>query len=106
MNGKASLFERVLALFVLGMLLLNAPFLVIFDKNTLVLGVPVLYAYLFAVWGGLIVGVALVTHFHGGQEPLAPQNGIVASGGDPVGDSRVGLGGRDGRTTTSETESG
>ena len=46
---------RLIAAFLLGMLLLNYPLLSLFNLPRLVLGVPVLYAYIFLVWGLLIV---------------------------------------------------
>ena len=74
MNGREALSDRLLALFVLGMLLLNAPFLIVFDKADMVFGIPVLYVYLFAVWAGLIMCVAWVTHFHAMPDPGGPDN--------------------------------
>jgi hypothetical protein len=61
MNGREALSERLLAIFLLGALLLNAPFLSIFDKPTMVFGFPTLYAYVFIVWVALIVSIALTT---------------------------------------------
>jgi hypothetical protein len=52
--------ERLIALFLLGVLLFNYPLLAMFNAPTLVLGVPKLYLYLFAAWGALIAGAALV----------------------------------------------
>jgi hypothetical protein len=52
--------QRLMALFVLGMLLLNYPLLNLVAGTGQVLGVPVLYAYVFAVWALLIGLVALV----------------------------------------------
>jgi hypothetical protein len=39
-----------LAMFVLGSMLINFPFISIFDRNVLVLGVPLLYVYFFLGW--------------------------------------------------------
>jgi hypothetical protein len=47
-------------LFLLGCLLFNYPLLDIFDVRATVLGVPLLYAYLFAAWASLIALVAYV----------------------------------------------
>ncbi|MGH6874955.1 MAG: hypothetical protein ACREDW_08045 [Aestuariivirgaceae bacterium] len=52
--------ERLVALFLLGVLLFTPPFLGIFNSSTRVLGIPSLYLYLFAVWILLIGLVALV----------------------------------------------
>ncbi len=52
--------QRLVALFLLGFLLLNYPLLNLFAGPVLVLGIPVLYAYVFAVWALLIGLMALV----------------------------------------------
>jgi hypothetical protein len=52
--------QRLVALFLLGFLLLNYPLLNLFAGPTRVFGVPVLYAYVFAVWALLISLMALV----------------------------------------------
>lgn len=52
--------ERLIALFVLGVLLLMPPFLGIFNRPLRVFGLPLLYVYLFGAWAGLIALVALV----------------------------------------------
>ena len=48
--------DRLVGLFVAGALLLNPPILNLFGGTFF--GWPVLYLYLFAVWGLLIAGVA------------------------------------------------
>jgi hypothetical protein len=48
--------ERLVALALLGLLLFNYPVLSLFSTDATVLGVPVLYAYLFASWG-LVIGL-------------------------------------------------
>ena len=50
-----------MALFLLGCLLFFYPLLSLFNTARTVLGVPMLYAYLFAAWAALIVLMALVT---------------------------------------------
>jgi hypothetical protein len=52
--------QRLLALFLLGVLLLNYPLLNLFAAPSHVLGIPVLYAYVFVVWALLIALMALV----------------------------------------------
>lgn len=52
--------QRLVALFLLGALLLNFPLLNLFARNSQVLGIPVLYAYVFATWALLIGLMALV----------------------------------------------
>jgi uncharacterized membrane protein (DUF485 family) len=52
--------ERLVAVALLGFLLFNYPLLSLFSTEDRVLGVPVLYAYLFVSWGLLIGLMALV----------------------------------------------
>jgi hypothetical protein len=52
--------QRLVALFLLGVLLLNYPLMNLFAAPSQVLGIPVLYAYVFAVWALLIGVMALV----------------------------------------------
>jgi hypothetical protein len=48
------------AVFLLGCLLLNYPFLSLFNKPGEILGVPLLYVYIFAAWAVLIMLMAYV----------------------------------------------
>jgi hypothetical protein len=52
--------QRLVALFLFGCLLLNYPLLSLFNRVHTVLGVPIMYFWLFSVWGLLIVLLALV----------------------------------------------
>ena len=52
--------ERLVALFLLGVLLFTPPFLGIFNTPERFLGVPSLYLYLFAAWTLLIALVTVV----------------------------------------------
>ena len=52
--------ERLMALFLFGVLLFTPPFLGIFNTPERILGIPTLYLYLFAAWTLLIVLVTLV----------------------------------------------
>jgi len=49
------------AVFLLGCLLFSYPLLALFNVRASVAGVPLLYAYLFVAWAGLIALVALVS---------------------------------------------
>ncbi|SEO70592.1 hypothetical protein [Aquisalimonas asiatica] len=46
--------ERLVALFVLAVLLFNYPILSLFAGDRLVFGLPLLYVYLFVAWGVVI----------------------------------------------------
>jgi len=56
---------RFVALCMLGLLLFNFPFLALFNVSGDVFGVPVLYAYLFIAWAGLIALMAYVAESGG-----------------------------------------
>jgi len=60
MAHRAVQAQRLIALFVLGCLLFSFPLLSLFNTGGTVFGIPVLYAYLFGVWVGLIVLMILV----------------------------------------------
>ncbi len=66
--------ERTIALFLLGAIVTSPPFLAIFALDASVFGVPLLYAYLFAVWGGLI-GLLAVLSSLGGDDSAAGDAG-------------------------------
>jgi len=60
MNRSRLTGSRLVALFLLGCALLNYPLLSIFDRAADLFGVPLLYAYVFAAWAGLIALMAVV----------------------------------------------
>ncbi|QJR10255.1 hypothetical protein DSM104443_01309 [Usitatibacter rugosus] len=51
---------QLACLFLLGCVLFNFPLLAIFNVPVRILGIPVLYAYMFAAWLLLIVLLAVV----------------------------------------------
>ena len=51
--------ERLISLFLLGLLLFNPPLLSIFDVPEAVIGIPILYIYLFTAWAVLVLLMAL-----------------------------------------------
>jgi hypothetical protein len=50
---------RLVALCLLGCLLFNYPILALFNVRGTLLGIPVLYAYIFSVWALLIALMAI-----------------------------------------------
>lgn len=52
--------QRLAALFLLGFLLLNYPLVSLFAGTTQVLGVPILFIYVFVAWALVIALLALV----------------------------------------------
>jgi hypothetical protein len=61
--------EKLALVLVLGALLLNFPVLAIFNRAATVLGVPVLYLYLFGVWVAGIAAVFLLARARWDGEP-------------------------------------
>ena len=58
MNDFESKGQRFVALCLLGTLLFNYPILALFNVPGTVLGVPVLYVYMFIAWAALIAAMA------------------------------------------------
>jgi len=60
MPKSSRMGQRLIGLFLLGCLLFNYPMLAVFNARGAVLGIPVLYAYVFTTWALLIALMALV----------------------------------------------
>lgn len=54
MKQQSKRWERLAALFVVGLLALNFPIMALFDTHTTLAGIPLLYLFLFVTWGALI----------------------------------------------------
>lgn len=52
--------ERLVALFLFGVLLFSPPLMLVFDREGTVAGIPLLYLYLFGTWAALIALAAAV----------------------------------------------
>jgi len=52
---------RLVAVFLLGVLLFNYPLLALFNRDVSVFGIPLLYAYIFLAWALLIGLLVLIT---------------------------------------------
>jgi hypothetical protein len=52
--------QRLAALFLLGLLLFNYPLLAVFNVPGTLLGIPVLYAYVFLAWAAIVALMTLV----------------------------------------------
>jgi hypothetical protein len=57
--------QRLVALFLCGCLLLNYPILSLFSVRGEILGIPVLYAYVFLAWGLLIALMVIIVERRG-----------------------------------------
>ncbi len=79
MTRPGVLGERTLALFFLGVLLFNPPLLSLFSVDRYVADVPLLYLYLFVVWG-LFIGLVGATAARLRSEP--PPNPAERRGKD------------------------
>lgn len=53
--------QRLLAVFLLGVLLFNYPLLALFNRAAEAFGIPMVYAYVFGAWVLVIGLLALVT---------------------------------------------
>jgi uncharacterized membrane protein len=56
--------QKLAGLFLLGCLLFNYPLLALFNRHAFVLGLPLLFLYLFAAWALLIVLAFAVVVLH------------------------------------------
>lgn len=52
--------DRLIALVLIGVLALNYPLLSLFSDASFLFGIPILYLYLFSIWGTFIFLAALV----------------------------------------------
>jgi len=52
--------ERLVVVAIFGFLALNFPMLSVFDLQQLWFGIPVFYCYLFGIWFGFLIAVALI----------------------------------------------
>ena len=55
---------RLIALFLMGVVLFNHPILSLFNRNLMLLGIPLLYFYIFLAWCLVIGCIILITHTH------------------------------------------
>lgn len=78
--------DRALILLLVGCVLLLPPVAIIFQLDLRIMGIPFTGIYLFAVWGGLIVGAAILSRrmqsnadrVDAQSEPLAEQKDNTA----------------------------
>lgn len=73
--------ESLFFLFLLGVFLFNAPLISIVDLPRQAFGIPLLYVYLFASWGALLVLVAFIVE-RGGDEETEQAPREDAGGGE------------------------
>ncbi|WP_176721820.1 hypothetical protein [Bradyrhizobium sp. LMTR 3] len=71
MPRRGLIAERLIGLFLFGLLLLTPPLIGAFDKATFVVGIPLLYLYLFLSWASLIALTALIVERPDPDEEIA-----------------------------------
>jgi len=60
LNPAAGKKRALISIFLIGAVLFNYPVLSLFNLNLIVYGIPLLYLYLFSVWGIIIALMAAV----------------------------------------------
>ena len=68
MNNDETKAQRLVGLCMLGVLLFNFPVLSLFNKAIFVVGIPLVYAYIFSAWAVLIALMALVARARDGGD--------------------------------------
>jgi predicted permease len=63
--------ERLVAAFLCGCALFNYPLLSLFDRRVDLLGIPLIYLYVFAAWAGLIALMAWIIEGRAGGDHRA-----------------------------------
>ncbi len=74
--------ERLIGLFLFGLLLFMPPLIGVFDRATLVGGMPVLYLYLFLAWGMLIALLSLIVERPRSDDDLEEGEQVVSVDAD------------------------
>jgi hypothetical protein len=75
MNEKPKTGQWI-GLFLLGGVLFNFPIMTLFNRSGMLLGIPLLYLYIFATWLALIIAIALLAR-------TRHQKGPAPNPGDP-----------------------
>lgn len=83
MKTTRSKGERSIALFLLGLLLFNPPVLSLFKINVEVMGVPLLYLYVFTAWGAFIALMGLIAE-SGTERRRSSRIPPLTTGGDAL----------------------
>ena len=73
MTPKARQNKRLVGLFLLVFVLFNYPLLSLFNHETMVLGMPLLFFYIFTAWALLILLAAIATRMRW-RSPSKPDN--------------------------------
>ena len=71
--------KRLVGLFLLGCVLFNYPILHLFNLEFFLLGLPLIYLYMFMVWCLLIVAVMFITKIRSAPSPHPKRAGKYRS---------------------------
>lgn len=71
MRRPSATGERLLFLFLIGVFLFNPPALSIFDLPRQAFGIPLLFLYLFACWGAMLLLVVFIIERWSGPDEAA-----------------------------------
>ncbi len=66
MLSNGSKYGRFIGIFILGCILFCYPILSIFNKKSVLFGIPVLIVYIFAAWAGLLLMIHLASRTSAG----------------------------------------
>lgn len=66
--------QRLVALFLLGLIFFNFPILGLFESHATLFGLPVLYVVAYGAWGLLVVAMAWVSSRRGDLRPRAEKD--------------------------------
>jgi hypothetical protein len=77
MTPEGRLSDRAFVLTVTTLILLTPPIVVIFDVPVLILGIPLLHVYCFAVWlAAIVAGGVLATRMSAARSGFLPSDGV------------------------------
>ncbi len=69
--------ESIVVLTIFGVLALNYPWLSLFSHTDLVFGIPILYLYLFILWGIFIIMIAMLIEGENIKDNATPRKNSV-----------------------------
>lgn len=67
--------QRLVAVFLIGCILFNYPVLSLFDRVSLLFGMPMVFVYLFFAWAGLILLTAWVVEHRSDRSERVERSG-------------------------------
>ncbi len=83
MKGRETVSERLVVLFLFGIMVLSPPFMFIFDRPAQIAGIPVLYLYLFVIWAVIITLIAFAIELSESEQQEENDGGAPPTGDSP-----------------------